>query len=192
MAEEFNVSDSRNSRIIKNSDKVKIYSKGKLLYDGPYKDVHIIGMSSGNMFSSEKISFGFPGKVFQMDFYPQNKQDSINLKEVFSDKVREHEQSEAHFKEKYKKEKQERKEQRARESAELRESLQRAQSIFDNSSVAKCPKCRSTSISYQNKVSVGRAIIGGALAGSEGAVLGGLTGKKGYAVCLNCGKRWKV
>lgn len=58
--------------------------------------------------------------------------------------------------------------------------------------IAKCPKCRSTSISYLNKVSVGRAIIGGALAGSEGAVLGGLTGKKGYAVCLNCGKRWKV
>lgn len=66
------------------------------------------------------------------------------------------------------------------------------QDAFGGSKVAKCPKCRSTSISYQNKVSIGRAIIGGALAGSEGAVLGALTGKKGYAVCLNCGKRWKV
>lgn len=37
-----------------------------------------------------------------------------------------------------------------------------------------------------------RAIVGGTVAGKEGAVLGGLTGGKGYAVCLNCGKRWKI
>ncbi len=56
-----------------------------------------------------------------------------------------------------------------------------------------CPKCHSTSINYDSKkLSIGRALIGNALAGSTGAVLGGLTGKKGYAVCLNCGNRWKV
>lgn len=75
---------------------------------------------------------------------------------------------------------------------ELGEACQNLQNAFGGSKVARCPKCRSTSISYQDKVSVGRAAIGGALAGPAGAVLGGLTGKKGYAVCLNCGKRWKV
>lgn len=58
---------------------------------------------------------------------------------------------------------------------------------------AKCPKCGSTSISYQNKkLSLGRAIVGDAVAGPAGAVLGGLSSKKGYAVCLKCGKQWKI
>lgn len=57
----------------------------------------------------------------------------------------------------------------------------------------RCPKCHSTSISYDSKkVSVGRAIVGNAVAGPTGAIIGGLSGKKGYAVCLNCGKRWKI
>lgn len=34
-------------------------------------------------------------------------------------------------------------------------------------------------------------MIGKSLAGSLGAVLGGLIGK-GEAVCLNCGKRWDI
>lgn len=63
---------------------------------------------------------------------------------------------------------------------------------FGKSKVPHCPRCKSTSISYQDKISYGRAAVGGILAGGTGAVLGGLTGKKGYAVCLNCGKRWKV
>lgn len=57
----------------------------------------------------------------------------------------------------------------------------------------KCPKCKSTSITYTNKkLSIGRAVVGGAIIGAPGAVLGGLSSKKGYAVCLNCGKRWKL
>lgn len=56
-----------------------------------------------------------------------------------------------------------------------------------------CPKCGSVSIQYTNKkLSIGRAIVGDAFAGPAGAVLGGLSSKKGYAVCMNCGKRWKV
>lgn len=56
-----------------------------------------------------------------------------------------------------------------------------------------CPKCHSTSISYDTKkVSVGRAIVGNAVAGPTGAIIGGLSSNKGYAVCLNCGKRWKI
>ena len=63
----------------------------------------------------------------------------------------------------------------------------------EKSRTPRCPKCHSTSISYDTKkLSFGRALVGDALAGSTGAILGGLSSKKGYAVCLNCGKRWKI
>lgn len=56
-----------------------------------------------------------------------------------------------------------------------------------------CPKCHSTALTYQNKkLSIGRAIVGDALAGPVGGVLGGLTSKKGYVKCLNCGHEWKI
>lgn len=56
-----------------------------------------------------------------------------------------------------------------------------------------CPKCHSTSLTYQNKkLSVGRAITGKILFGEEGAILGGLSSKKGYVKCLNCGHKWKL
>ncbi len=56
-----------------------------------------------------------------------------------------------------------------------------------------CPKCHSTSITYQDKkLSVGRAIVGGAIAGGAGAILGGTTSKKGNLKCLNCGHTWKI
>ena len=59
--------------------------------------------------------------------------------------------------------------------------------------MAKCPRCGSTSLSYDTKkLSIGRALVGDAIAGAPGAVLGGLSSKKGYAVCMNCGKKWKV
>lgn len=59
--------------------------------------------------------------------------------------------------------------------------------------LAKCPKCKSTSISYDTKkLSLGRALVGDMIAGAPGAILGGLSSKKGYAVCLKCGKRWKI
>ena len=58
---------------------------------------------------------------------------------------------------------------------------------------AYCPKCGSTSITYvDKKLSVGRAIIGNAIFGETGVILGGLSSKKGYAKCLNCGNKWKI
>lgn len=62
--------------------------------------------------------------------------------------------------------------------------------------VVFCPKCKSTSITYvekHKKLSIGRAVVGGALAGETGAILGGLTSKKvkGKVKCLNCGYEWK-
>lgn len=56
-----------------------------------------------------------------------------------------------------------------------------------------CPKCHSTSLTYQDKkLSIGRAIVGGAIAGGAGAILGGTTSKKGNLKCLNCGHTWKI
>lgn len=57
--------------------------------------------------------------------------------------------------------------------------------------VVRCPKCKSTSISYAPKPNWGRAFIGYGLAGDAGAIVGSMTGKKRYAVCLNCGRTWK-
>lgn len=58
--------------------------------------------------------------------------------------------------------------------------------------VVHCPKCKSTSISYAPKPSWGRAFIGYGLGGDVGAIIGSMTGKKKYAVCLNCGRTWKL
>lgn len=68
-----------------------------------------------------------------------------------------------------------------------------------------CPKCKSTSITYvskRKKLSLGRAVVGGAigtLAGplgtAAGATMGGLSSnkmKKGTIKCLNCGHTWKL
>lgn len=59
--------------------------------------------------------------------------------------------------------------------------------------IAMCPKCHSTSITYTDKkLSLGRAIVGNALAGGVGAVLGGQSSKKGKCKCLKCGHTWKI
>ena len=69
--------------------------------------------------------------------------------------------------------------------------VKQQESIYKN--MAKCPRCGSTSLSYDTKkLSIGRALVGDAIAGAPGAIRGGLSSKKGYAVCLKCGKRWKV
>ena len=55
-----------------------------------------------------------------------------------------------------------------------------------------CPKCHSTSLTTSDKrLSVGRAVVGGALLGGTGAVLGGLTSKKVNIICMNCGYKFK-
>ena len=65
--------------------------------------------------------------------------------------------------------------------------------------IACCPKCGSTSITTTNKkLSATRGIVGGAvgslinpLGTAVGAVAGGLSSKKIYNVCMNCGHKWK-
>lgn len=63
-----------------------------------------------------------------------------------------------------------------------------------------CPKCHSTNITFvRKKLSLGRSVVGGAIGSvvpgvgtAAGAVLGGLSSKKGKVKCLNCGKEWKL
>lgn len=65
--------------------------------------------------------------------------------------------------------------------------------------IPHCPKCHSTNITFNRKrLSVGRTVVGGGtglllgpVAAVGGAMLGGLTSKKGKVKCLNCGKDWK-
>lgn len=75
---------------------------------------------------------------------------------------------------------------------DIKDSWNRVTTAFSKDKTARCPRCRSTSISYGQKPSIGGAAVGYGLAGGAGAVVGGMTGKKGYAVCLKCGKRWKI
>lgn len=76
----------------------------------------------------------------------------------------------------------------------LRQEELAKQQIAHYNNLAKCPRCKSTSISYgEYPLNKGRAVLGGLLGGFEGSLILGLTGKrKGYAVCMKCGKKWKL
>lgn len=64
----------------------------------------------------------------------------------------------------------------------------------------KCPKCNCQSITTTNKkLSVKRGVVGAVVGlavpgvgSAAGAVVGGLSSKKLYNVCMNCGHRWKL
>lgn len=63
--------------------------------------------------------------------------------------------------------------------------------------IAHCAKCKSTSIQYverRKRLSLGRAIVGGVIAGPLGGAVGAVTSKKhkGFVKCLNCGHKWKM
>ena len=54
-----------------------------------------------------------------------------------------------------------------------------------------CPRCGSDQISVNAKgLSIGRAAVGGVLAGGVGAILGGLSSGKVKVSCLKCGHSW--
>lgn len=67
--------------------------------------------------------------------------------------------------------------------------------IKDNKAngIACCPKCGSTSISANKKgFGVGKAVVGGYLAGPIGLMAGNIHAKKVRVTCLNCGHQWMV
>lgn len=86
---------------------------------------------------------------------------------------------------------------KAESKAQTQDNLQKIAAMGNmlsgRNKTVRCPKCGSTSISHGNKkLSLGRSAVGYGVAGPTGAILGGLSSKKGYAVCLNCGKQWKI
>nr|WP_072513789.1 hypothetical protein [Ndongobacter massiliensis] len=81
---------------------------------------------------------------------------------------------------------------RMRHEEEARIEQERLKEQEANAPV-RCPKCGSTQVFANKKgLSVGRAIVGGALTGGVGAVLGGLSSKKIIVTCMKCGHQWKV
>lgn len=60
-------------------------------------------------------------------------------------------------------------------------------------SIAKCPKCGSTSLSGNKKgFGIGKAVVGAAVIGPLGLVAGNINAKKVIVTCLNCGKKFKI
>lgn len=55
----------------------------------------------------------------------------------------------------------------------------------------RCPHCGSNSISTQQQFKTGKAIIGTAIAGAAGALIGGKGSNEIMNVCQNCGHKWK-
>lgn len=56
----------------------------------------------------------------------------------------------------------------------------------------KCPACKSTQIHADRKgFGVGKALVGGAIAGPVGLLAGGIGSSKVKITCLKCGHSWK-
>lgn len=71
------------------------------------------------------------------------------------------------------------------------EQLQLQQQQYN--SMAKCPRCGSTSLSGNKKgFGIGKAVVGAALIGPFGLVAGNIGAKKVQVTCLNCGKKFKL
>ena len=65
------------------------------------------------------------------------------------------------------------------------------QKQFD--SMAKCPRCGSTSLSGNKKgYGIGKGIVGAAVFGPLGLVAGNLGAKKVNVTCMKCGKKFKA
>ena len=60
-------------------------------------------------------------------------------------------------------------------------------------SMAKCPRCGSTSLSGNKKgFGIGKAVVGAALVGPLGLVAGNIGAKKVWVTCLKCRKKFMI
>ncbi|MGI6161777.1 MAG: hypothetical protein ACOYJD_07075 [Christensenellales bacterium] len=74
---------------------------------------------------------------------------------------------------------------------ELKEREDRNIAAKRDDGIPKCPRCRSTSISANQKgFGIGKAVVGAAIAGPLGLVGGNIGAKKVRITCLNCGHQW--
>lgn len=80
-----------------------------------------------------------------------------------------------------------------REYAERQESRRNYQvsRLTSTPKVPRCPRCNSTSIVTKEAFSTGKSIVGGLLAGTAGALIGGKGGNKMINVCQKCGHKWE-
>ncbi len=83
----------------------------------------------------------------------------------------------------------EKREQKKAEERELKDKIKR----MDKEGVVYCPKCYSTNISANKKgVGIGKAAVGGIVAGPVGLLAGGIGKNKIEVTCLKCGNKWKA
>lgn len=74
------------------------------------------------------------------------------------------------------------------EKLELEQLRQEAK---DSKKAARCPRCKSTSLSAHKKgFGIGKAVVGTAIAGPLGLVAGNLGSKKIRVTCMKCGKQF--
>lgn len=86
-------------------------------------------------------------------------------------------------------------ERQALEEQRRQTELQAAQLVLQDrhyKSMAKCPRCGSTSLSGNKKgYGIGKGIVGAFIAGPLGLVAGNIGARKVYVTCMNCGHRFK-
>ena len=62
----------------------------------------------------------------------------------------------------------------------------------NSNDLVKCPRCRSTQLTANNKgFGLGKALVGGVLLGGVGLLGGFLGSRKVQITCLKCGHSWK-